>query len=324
MLRRCFGVGAWLLAATVWHGAAFAQAFPAKPIRLIVPFAPGGPNDVLARILSPKLADALGVPVTVDNRAGADGIIGSDMVAKAAPDGYTLLINSNSIAINAHVYRKLPYDLLRDLTPVAELTAPTSLVLIAHPSLGVATVKELIGLASQKPNQIGFASAGTGNPLHLAGEVFNTLAGVKLVHVPYKGAGPAFSDVLAGQVPVMFPNIIQVMPYVHSEKIRILGQTGSSRAAALPDVPTIAEQGLRDFDITVWFGVWAPAHTQGAVVARLSGEIARALQQADVRNRLEALGTQPSPANLDQFATLVREDYERYGRYVKQVGLYLD
>jgi tripartite-type tricarboxylate transporter receptor subunit TctC len=303
---------------------AHGQNWPAKPIRLIVPFAPGGPNDVLARVLAPRLAESLGVAVTADNRAGADGIIGTDLVAKASPDGYTLLINSSAIVLNAHVYHKLPYDLLRDLTPVAELTAPTSLILAAHPSLGVSSVKELIALAKQKPGQIGYASAGTGNPLHLAGEVFNSLAGVSLVHVPYKGAGPAFSDLLAGQVPLMFVNIIQIMPYAHSDRLRLLAQTGSRRAAALPDLPTLQEDGLADFDVTAWFGIWAPMQTPGAVTRRLYQEIAAALRHPEVRARLQALGTDPSSASVDEFERLIREDYERYGRYVRQIKLYLD
>jgi tripartite-type tricarboxylate transporter receptor subunit TctC len=302
----------------------FAQGYPTRLIRLVVPFAPGGPNDVLARLLSPKLSAALGVPIAVDNRAGADGIIGTDIVAKAPADGYTLLINSSAIVLNAHVFRKLPYDLLRDLAPVAELTAPTSLVLVAHPSLGVTSLNELIALAKRKPGQIAYASAGTGNPLHLAGEVFNSLAGVKLIHVPYKGAGPAFSDLLAGQVPLMFPNIIQVLPYVKTDKLRVLGQTGATRAPALSDVPTLAEQGLTDFDITAWFGMWAPAHTPEPVIQRLAREIGAALQDPEVRAHLDALGTQPASAGPVEFDKLIHDDYQRYGRYVRQVSLYVD
>ena len=298
--------------------------YPVKPIRLIVPFPAGGPADVLGRIVSQKLAESLAVPVIVDNRAGADGIIGTDLVAKSAPDGYTVLLNSGSTTINAHVYGKLPYDLMRDLAPVTMLSAPSGQVIAAHPSLGVRNVAELIALAKKQPGKISFSSSGQGSALQLVGELFAARAGIQLVHVPYKGAGPALNDLLSGQVQLMFPNIVSVMPHIASGRMRVLAQTKPSREPMLPNVPTLVEEGFADFDFAGWFGIWVAARTPDAIVRRLNAEFARVLALPEVRERFTGLGLSPSGASPEEFGKFVREDYERMGLYVKQVGLRID
>ena len=324
------GTAAGLLCGAVLCGmltplpAGAAEPFPSRPLKVVVPFPAGGPLDVLGRVVAQKLSDALGVPVIVDNRAGADGIIGTDQVAKAPPDGYTLLVNSGSVTINAHVYSKLPYDLVRDLAPLTMVSVPAGLVLVAHPSLGVSTVKELITLAKQKPGQITFSSSGNGSALQLAGELFSAEAGVRLVHVPYKGAAPALNDLLSGQVQLMFPILVSVAPYLDSGRLRVLAQTGAVRQAGLPNVPTLAEEGFADFDITGWFGMWLPAHTPEPVVRLLYGEMAKLLRLPDVRERFAALGSTPSGMTPEEFGAFVRDDYARIGRYVKQAGLHMD
>ena len=307
-----------------WGVGASAQSYPTRPIKLVVPFPAGGPADVLGRLITQKLSESFGSPVIVDNRSGANGIIGTDLVAKAAPDGYMMLINTGSTTINAHVYSKLPYDLMRDLAPVTMVAAPSGLVLVAHPSLGVSSVKELVALAKQKPGQISFSSSGNGSALQLAGELFSTIAGVKLVHVPYKGAGPAFNDLLSGQVQLMFPATVSVMPYHNSGRLRVLAQTGATREPGLPNVPTLMEEGFGDFNITGWFGIWVPARTPGVIVRRLHAEIARALKLTDVRERFDALGVSPSGVSPEEFGKFVHEDYERIGKYVKQADIRLD
>jgi tripartite-type tricarboxylate transporter receptor subunit TctC len=312
------------LAPGLWGPSALAQTYPTKLIKLVAPFPAGGPVDVLGRVLTQKLAESFGNPVVVDNRAGADGIIGTDFVAKSAPDGYTMLMNSGSATINAHVYPKLPYDLLRDFAPVTMVAAPAGLVLVAHPSSGVNSVKELIALAKQKPGQISFSSSGNGSALQLAGELFGAIAGIQLVHVPYKGAAPAFNDLLSGQVQLMFPSTVSMMAYLNSGRLRVLAQTGTSREPGLPNVPTLVEEGFGDFNITGWFGIWVPARTPDAIIRRLHAEIARALMLADVRERFSALGVRPSGMSPEEFGTFVREDYERMGKYIKRTGMHLE
>jgi tripartite-type tricarboxylate transporter receptor subunit TctC len=312
------------LLALACAGTTFAQGYPTRPIKLVVPYPAGGPADVLGRLVTQKLSESFGLPVIVDNRGGANGNIGTDIVAKAPPDGYTMVINTGATTINAHVYRALPFDLIRDLAPVTMVAAPSGLVMVANPSLGVSSVKELIALAKQKPGQISFASSGSGSALQLAGEVFSARAGVKLLHVPYKGAGPAFNDLLSGQVQLMFPATVSVMPYINSGRIRVLAQTGATREPSLPNVPTLAEEGLGDVNITGWFGIWVPAHTPEAIIRRLQTEIARALKAPDLQERFAALGVTPSGMSPEKFGEFVREDYERVGKYVKESGMHLD
>jgi tripartite-type tricarboxylate transporter receptor subunit TctC len=301
-----------------------ADNYPVRPIRIVSPFPPGGPNDVLARIVGAYLFESSGNPAIVDNRAGANGIIGNDIVAKATPDGYTLLVNSGSMTINAHVYRKLPYDLMRDFRAVSMIAAPAGLVLVTAPASGIKTFKELIAQAKQKPGQLSFGSPGAGSALQLAGQLISELAGVNIIEVPYKGFAPALTDLIGGRIHGAIISTVSVLPQIQAGKLIALGQTGVTREAALPNVPTMIEEGLAGFDITGWFGIWVPAHTPDAVVKKLGAEIARVLTLPDVRARYSALGAEPKSSTPAEFDAFVRKDYERIGRYVKLVKMQVD
>jgi len=300
------------------------DSFPARPLRIVVPFPPGGPNDVLSRILGAKLMVALGKPVIIDNRSGANGIIGSNIVAKSTPDAHTLLVNSGSMTINAHIYRKLPFDVMKDFQPVSQLTVPAGLVVVTTPASGIKSVKDLIALAKQKPGQVSYASSGIGSALHLSGELFNAQAGVQITHVPYKGFAPAVTDLLGGQVQVLYMSSISVMELINSGKLLAIAQTGKVREASLPGVPTLIEEGFPGFDINGWFGVWTVAGSPKALVQRLSDEVGRVLELPDVRERFSALGVIPKASRPEEFAAFVRADYERIGAYVKRTKLYVD
>ena len=297
-----------------------AENYPVKPIRIVSPFLPGGPNDVISRIIGAYLFESSGHPAIVDNRAGANGIIGNDIVAKAAPDGYTVLVNSGSMTINAHVYRKLPYDLKRDFRGVSMVAAPAGLVLVTAPTSGIKTFKELLTQAKQKPGQVIFGSPGAGSALELAGELIGTLAGVQITEVPYKGFAPALTDLIGGRIHGTIISTVSVLPQIQAGKLIALGQTGLTREASLPNVPTMVEEGLAGFDITGWFGVWVPARTPNVVVQKLSSEIARVLALPEVRARYAALGVEPKSSTPADFEAFVRDDFERIGRYVKLVN----
>ena len=292
-----------------------------KPIRLIVPAAPGGGADFVARILGQKLGEALGQTVVVDNRAGASGTIAADNTAKASPDGHTLLIGqSTSIVIAPHMYAKLGYDTLRDLVPIT-LVAQLPNILVVHPSVKALSVKELIALAKARPDLLNYGSSGNGAPSHLAGEMFKSAAGVGMVHVPYKGAGPAVDDLLAGQIQLMFAPIVAVLPQVKAGRLRALAVTSSARSAAAPEVPTLAESGLPGYEISSWFGLFAPAGTPPAVVDRLYRESAKALQSADVRERFAQEGAEPMGSTPAEFGGYVKSEFAKYGRIVKGIGI---
>ena len=292
-----------------------------KPIRLIVPAAPGGGADFVARILGQKLGEALGPTVVVDNRAGASGTIAADNTAKASPDGHTLLIGqSTSIVIAPHMYAKLGYDTLRDLVPIT-LVAQLPNILVVHPSVKALSVKELIALAKARPDLLNYGSSGNGAPSHLAGEMFKSAAGVGMVHVPYKGAGPAVDDLLAGQIQLMFAPIVAVLPQVKAGRLRALAVTSSARSAAAPEVPTLAESGLPGYEISSWFGLFAPAGTPPAVVDRLYRESAKALQSADVRERFAQEGAEPVGSTPAEFGGYVKSEFAKYGRIVKGIGI---
>ena len=300
-----------------------AQTYPVKPIRIIVPFAPGGGADIIARILAQKMTDSWGQQVVVDNRAGASGNIGNELVAKAAPDGYTLLMASSALAINPSVYKSVPYDAVRDFAPI---TRPALLpnILVVHPSLPVKTVKDLVVLAKSKPGQISYASAGAGTGTHLAGEMFKIMAGVDMVHVPYKGGGAVISDLLGGQVALTFATLPSVMPYVKAGRLRAVAMTTTQRWPGLPEVPTIAESGLPGFEISTWIGLLAPAGTPKDVVGNLHGEMVRILKLPDVRERFESLGMEPVGDTPDQFAQYIRSELAKYAKVVKQSGARVD
>src|ERR1043166_8674665 len=287
------------------HGLCQARAdstYPDRPIRCISPFAAGGSTDVLARLIGPKLTARWGQPVVVDNRPGAGGTVGSEIAARAVPDGYTILLTSVSAqAIAPNLYRKLAYHPLRDFAAVTQLAASYD-VLVVHPALPIRSVKELVGHARSSPGKISFASGGNGTPAHVAGELFKTMAGIDLTHVPYKGGGPAANAVIAGEVSMSFGSVSTMLPQIKAGRLRALAVTSAKRAAALPDLPAVAEAGVPGFEVSGCYGVLAPARTPKTIVAALNGEIVTALRSADMQERLAALGLEPIGSSPEQFA----------------------
>jgi len=318
------GRGALSLAATLAiltpHAAAAADAYPARPIRFVVAFPPGGGTDIIARSIAQKLAERLAQQVVVDNRPGAGGNIGTDIVAKSAPDGYTMLMGSaGPLAINASLFASMPFDPVRDLAPVT-LAASTPNVLVVHPSLRAATVKELIALARTRPGEINFASSGHGTPAHLAGELFNSMAGVKLVHVPYKGAAPAPLNGTGGQVQLMFSTMPPALPHVKDGKLRALAVTSLKRSRATPDLPTVDEAALPGFEANTWHGVVLPAGTPPAIIARLNREIVAILHLHEVVERLSSQGAEPVGSTPEEFAAYIRSETVKWAKVVRESG----
>lgn len=312
-----------IVALLMGAAAAFAQGYPSRPIRIVVPFAPGGGADIIARILGQKMTENWQQQVVVDNRAGASGNIGAEIVAKAMPDGYTLLMASSALAINPSVYKSVPYDALKDFAPI---TQPGLLpnILVVHPSVPVKTVKDLVALAKSKPGQLSYASAGAGTGTHLAAEMFKIMAGVDMVHVPYKGGGALIADLLGGQVALTFATLPSVMPYVKAGRLRAVAMTTAKRWAGLPDVPTVAESGFRGFEISTWIGLLAPAGTSKDVVNKLHGEVVRILRLADVRERFNGLGIEPVGDTPDHFSQYIRNELVKYAKVVKESGARLE
>ena len=304
------------LAAFVSDVAIAADAFPVKPIRIVIGFSPGGYIDLTSRLVAGPLAAALGQQVVVDNRSGAGGVVGTEIAARAAPDGYTLTIGSiGTHAINQTLYRKLPYNVVKDFQPIARLSdAPN--ILAVHPSFPAKSVKELLALAKARPGQVMYASAGAGTSTHIAAVLFEYLGHVKLVHVPYKGGGPALVDVVAGQVPVTFATAASVSPHTKSGRLRGLGITGSHRSTLLPDLPTIAESGLPGYEMINWLGLFAPMGTPRAVVDKLAAESLRVVQLPEVRERLNAQGAEPSPLGTDEFTPFVKKEVDKWAKVV--------
>jgi tripartite-type tricarboxylate transporter receptor subunit TctC len=300
-----------------------AQTFPARAIRVIVPFAPGGGTDILIRTVSPKLSEALGQQLVIDNRAGGGSTIGSELAAKAPPDGYTLLMVDTSFTTNPSLYSKLPYDSARDFAPVS-LMAAAPVILIVHPSVPVKTVKEFVALAKSKPGQLNFASGGPGSSTHLGGELLKLVAGIDLVHIPYKGTGPAVADVLGGQVVMMFAGISSVKQYVAVGRLRAIAVTGQKRSPAMPEVPTFIESGLRGVDSGTYWGCLAPAATPKDIVNKLSTTIANVLKMGDIEKRLSDLGFDAIGGTPDQFATIIRSETEKWARVIKSAHVKLD
>ncbi len=295
--------------------------YPTKPIRLLVPFPPGGPNDILGRVLAQKLSEQLGQQVVIDNRGGAGGIVGAETVARASADGYTLLFGGTaSLAINPGLRKSLPYDALKDFAPVSLVGTAPSLLTI-NPQVPVKSVKDLIALAQAKPGQLNFASAGVGTPPHLAGELFNSMAGVKMVHVPYKGGGPALTELLAGQVGIYFSGISSVLPFVKEGKLRGVAVTSSQRTAILPDMPTVAESGLPGYEVGNWYAIVAPAATPRNIIARLNGEITKALAAPDVRKRFLDLAADPLGSTPEALAKYNRSELDKWARVIKSAGI---
>jgi len=316
--------GLLLVLAAALPGAASAQAqYPNKPVRLIVPFPPGGGTDTLARIYGQKLAEVFGQQVIIDNRPGAGTNIGAEIAAKAPPDGYTLLMGNIAHAINVTLYSKLAYDFVKDFTPVT-LLASTPNILVVHPSVPAKSVKELIALAKARPGQLDYASAGSGSSSHLAAELFGIMAGVKMTHVPYKGGGPAVIALVGGQVSVGFATTPSVITHVKAGKMRGLGVTTARRSPSTPELPTISEAGVPGYEAGTWYGLLAPAGTPNEIVARLHAESVKLLKLPDVKDRLDATGFESIGNTPEQFAAYIRSEIEKWGKVVKASGARVD
>lgn len=299
------------------------QSYPAKPVRMIVGFPPGGGTDSMARTLAQKLTEALGQPVLVENRPGAASVIGTDLVAKSAPDGHTLLFASSAFVITAAVQPSLPYDPASALSPVSFVASTPNMVLV-HPSLPVKNVKELIALARKRPAELNYGSTGNGGPYHIATEMFKHLARVDIVHVPYKGAAPALTAAISGEVTVLFGNIVSALPHVNTGRLRALAVTTGKRSPIAKDIPTVAEAGLPGYDFATWFGVLAPAGIARAVIARLNQEISRALQLPDVSQRLLADGAEPNASTPEEFGKIIQGDLKKFTALAKAVSIKVD
>ena len=297
-----------------------AQVYPAKPIRMIVPFPAGGATDIVARLVAQKLTDRIGQQVIVDNRGGAGGTIGSDVAAKAPSDGYNILVGTSSThAIAPSLYAKLPYDPVRDFTPVT-LLATATILLAMHPSVPARNVKELIALAKREPNALSYASSGNGGISHLIGEHFKSLSGIQMLHVPYKGDTPALVDLASGQVSLMFGTAVSFLPYVKTRRLNALAVTNPKRSPVVPDVPTVAESGLPGFDALQWFGVYAPAGTSREIVTRLNSEITSILRMAEIRERFAGLGADVAGGSAEDFAAFQRAEVAKWTKIVKASG----
>lgn len=318
---------ALLLAALALPGAAMAQpdaAWPAKPIKWVVPFPPGGAMDVIARTSGDRAARELGQPFVVENRPGAGGNIGADYVAKQPADGYTIMITSIGMATNPALYAKLAYDPVKDFAPISLLAVVPNVLVVNAARSPDTSVQDVLAHARRNPGKLSYASAGNGTSIHLAGEVFASTAGVALMHVPYKGSGPAITDMLGGQVDLMFDSITSARPHIQSGKLRALGVTTAKRSSALPDVPTIAEAGLPGYEVSPWFAVFAPAGTPPQVVARLNQVLNGAMQQPDTLKKLESVGAEPIGSTPQALATHLQQELARWGKLIKERGIRLD
>jgi tripartite-type tricarboxylate transporter receptor subunit TctC len=310
---------ACLLAAS---GLAYAQPYPHKPVRVIFPFAAGGAGDIIARTYGQKFAEKFGQGWVLDNRGGAGSTLGTDIVAKSAPDGYTLLLGSLTFAVSAATFAKLPYDPVRDFSPITPLGMAVSLLAVT-PSLPANSVKELVALAKAKPGQLTFASAGTGSTGHLSGELFKRMTGIDMLHVPYKGTGVAVPDLLSGRVQMIFEPMATMMPHVRSGRMRALGVTTAKRSAAAPEIPSLAEQGLEGFDVATWYGMLAPARTPRPVIDKLYGALAEFVASADARERMSAIGVEFMTLSPDEFAGRIKRDIARWSEVARAAGVSL-
>jgi len=309
--------------ALIFFAATCAAAYPERPIRLVVPVAPGGAVDVVGRIVGQKLSVLLGQNVVIDNRGGANYIIGTELVARSAPDGYTLMVTAGAHTINPAVYRKLPYDALRDFAPISHIANSSGLVIVVHPSFPVRSLQELIDKARASPGTIIYGSAGHGNLTHIAGEMFQVMAGVKLNHVPYKSAGPAVNDLLGGQIPLMFGPSPVVVPMVQAGRLRPLAFTGLKRSAQLPALPTVDELGIKGYEATGWYGLYGPRGTPRAIVDRLSASTRQLVQMPDTRERFAALNLEPIGSSPEEFAQFLKQDLQKYAEIARKAKIEL-
>ena len=319
-MNRHLVVAAWLVVAQLSASAGVqAQAFPVKPVRIIVVWPPGGSNDVVARVMAQRLTETVGQPFIVENRPGATGTIGSDIAAKSPPDGYTVMVNSATHVANAHVYKKLPYDTMRDFTGVTPLAVQIGM-LVAHPSLPVKSVKELIALAKARPNEIAYASTGTGSYTHLTMALFLQMSGTKMLEVNYKGGGPAVIALTGGETQVFFVGIGSLIAALQAKRVRPLGVASDKRLKPYPEVPTVAEAGLPGYELTAWIGSFVPAATPRPVVDRLNAEFRKALEHPDVSRILGAQTLDPLPMTPDEYAQRLKSDYAKYERIINSTG----
>jgi tripartite-type tricarboxylate transporter receptor subunit TctC len=312
------------LAAAFLAQPALAQSYPSKPIRLIVPFAAGGGNDNIARLVGKRVSDSLGQPLVIDNRPGAGGVLGAELAAKAAPDGYTLFLGGvGSHALNPNLIEKLPYDPIRDFAPVS-LLAQAPLILVVHPSVPARDIDEFVAYARKNPGKLNFASNGNGTSSQLAAVMFDRMAGVEMVHVPYKGLSPALTDLLSGQVQVMFSSVVAILPHVKAGKLRALAVTGMTRLPSLPELPTIAESGFPGYEASSWYGILAPAGTPREIVMKLNAELSKALAQPEVRASLLAEGAEPVGGTPESFAAHIQSEKERMGKLIRDAKIRLE
>jgi len=300
-----------------------AQAYPNRPVRVVIPYPPGGPTDIVARVLFLQVSEATGQQFILDNRAGAGGNIGAEVVAKSPADGYTLLIGTTAHAINMSLFKNLNYDVLKDFAPVSLLTQGP-LVLVTHPQSPANSVKELIELAKTKPGGLNFASSGNGQSTHLSAELFNTMAGIKMSHVPYKGSAPALTDLVSGQVDLMFDTTLSAMPFVRSGKLKALGLTSPVRSAAAPDVPTISESGLAGYEVFAWNGVFVPTGTPKVIIQQLNEHIRKAMLLPSVKDKFTAQGFAASWNSPENFSLFLKNEVDKWGRTVKASGATID
>ena len=311
----------WLLASALWVAtAALAQDYPTKAVRIIVPFAAGGPADVYARYLGQRLQAALGQPFVVENKPGAGAITGTQEAAQAAADGYTLLMMSNTHTVNETLIANRPYQLMRDFAPVAPVNY-SDLLLVVHPTVPVSSVGELLALAKGKPGQLNYASSGNGTPYHMAGELFKSMAGINVVHVPYKGSSGARTDVLAGHVQLMFDAVTAMAPQARSGKVKAIATTGKTRSSIMPDVPTVGEAGVPGYEAVIWLGLMAPSKTPPAVLSKLNAEVARIVARPDVRQEWAAQGAVPMTMNVEEFDKYLRADIDKWAQIVRSAGI---
>ena len=318
-MRKCLAVIIVATVAALGAAPAFAQDYPTKPVKIIVPFAAGGPADVYARFLGQRLSEALGQPFVVEDRPGAGSLIGTDAVAKSAPDGYTLLLMSNTQTVNESLIPNKPYQLMRDFAPVAPINY-SDLVLVVHPSVGVSSVADLIKLAKASPGKLNYASSGPGTPYHMAGELFKAMAGVDIVHVPYKGSSGARTDVLGGQVQMMFDAVTTMSEHARAGSVKALATTGKTRSSVLPNVPTMSEAGVAGYEAVIWLGLIAPKNTPPAIVARLNAEITKIVNRPEVRSEWAKQGATAMVMTPEEFGRYLAEDIAKWERIVKISG----
>jgi tripartite-type tricarboxylate transporter receptor subunit TctC len=322
--QRCAVARTLVMFACIVVQSASGQPYPSKPVRIVAPFAPGSTIDIIGRIIAPKLTEALGQPVLVDNRPGAGGMVGMDAVAKAPPDGHTLVIGAlGPLAMNPALYPKTPFDPVRDFAAVS-LLATGPVAIAVHPSVPARNVKELVELAKRQPGKLNFGSPGVGTSPHLTGELVKLLTGTDIVHVPYKGNAEALTDLVSGRVSIVFTGVPPVVPLVKAGRVRLLATTGRQRTAQLPEVPTIVEAGLPGAQVLIWYGVVAPIATPKELVARLNREIVKLMQAPDIREKFSQQGIEPETSTPEQFARLIREEYARWTKVIRTTGIKLE